>query len=123
KVLSHNYDQTLALTLQQAEGGGALEGQHRFMAAMEAEGKLDRKVEGLPDDLKLAEMKAAGQALARPELAVLTAYSKLELFDDIVASTAPEDPFFEETLVRYFPAPLAKFEADMKRHRLRREIV
>src|SRR5690606_1738988 len=36
---------------------------------------------------------------------------------------APEDPFFEESLIRYFPAPLAKFEADMKNHRLRREII
>ncbi|MBI2261528.1 MAG: NAD-glutamate dehydrogenase [Caulobacterales bacterium] len=123
KVLVHNYDQTLALTLQQAEGAGALDSQQRFMQWLEGKGKLDRKVEGLPDDLKLAEMKTAGSALTRPELAVLTAYSKLELFDDIVASDAPDDAFFQKTLVRYFPDPLAKFEADMQRHRLRREIV
>ncbi len=123
KVLAHNYDQTLALSLQEAEGSGALDAQQRFMQWLEAKGKLDRKVEGLPDDLKLTEMKAGDQALSRPELAVLTAYSKIELFDDIVASAAPEDPFFEETLVRYFPAPLAKYEADMQRHRLRREII
>ena len=123
KVLAHNYDQTLAVSLQQAEGSGALDAQQRFMIGLGAAGKLDRKVEGLPDDLRLAEMKASGHALTRPELAVLTAYSKIELFDDIVASAAPEDPFFEETLVRYFPGPLAKFEADMKRHRLHREIV
>ncbi|RZJ91569.1 MAG: NAD-glutamate dehydrogenase, partial [Brevundimonas sp.] len=65
----------------------------------------------------------AGQGLTRPELAVLLAYAKLELSDDIVASAAPEDPFFEETLVRYFPAELAKYEDAMKGHRLRREIV
>ncbi|WP_292063855.1 NAD-glutamate dehydrogenase [Brevundimonas sp. UBA7664] len=123
KVLAHNYDQTLAVSLQEAEGADALNAQQRFMQWLGAKGKLDRKVEGLPDDGKLAERKAAGQALTRPELAVLTAYSKLELFDDIVGSTAPDDPFFKQTLVRYFPAPLAKFEADMQRHRLRREIV
>jgi glutamate dehydrogenase len=123
KVLAHNYDQTLALSLQQAEGAGALDAQQRFMQWLGAKGKLDRKVEGLPDDLKLAEMKSAGTPLARPELAVLTAYSKLELFDDIVASKAPDDAFFRKTLVRYFPAPLAKFEPDMQRHRLKREII
>ncbi|MBU3974694.1 MAG: NAD-glutamate dehydrogenase [Alphaproteobacteria bacterium] len=123
KVLVHNYDQTLAVSLQEAEGAEALDAQQRFMQWLGAKGKLDRKVEGLPDDVKLAERKLAGQALTRPELAVLTAYSKLELFDDIVGSTAPDDPFFKQTLVRYFPAPLAKFEADMQRHRLRREIV
>ena len=123
KVLVHNYDQTLAISLQEAEGAAALDAQQRFMQWLGGKGRLDRKVEGLPDDVKLAERKAAGQALTRPELAVLTAYSKLELFDDIVGSTAPDDAFFKQTLVRYFPAPLAKYEADMQRHRLRREIV
>ncbi len=123
KVLAHNYDQTLALTLQQAEGVGALDQQQRFMQALTARGKLDRKVEGLPGDIRIGEMKAAGQALTRPELAVLMAYSKLGLAEDIVASRAPEDPFFEATLVRYFPGPLARFEDQMRGHRLRREIV
>jgi glutamate dehydrogenase len=123
KVLVHNYGQTLAVTLQQAEGAGALDAQQRFMQWLGSKGKLDRKVEGLPDDLRLAEMKASGTPLSRPELAVLTAYSKLELFDEIVASGAPDDAFFKQTLVRYFPGPLAKFEADMQRHRLKREII
>ncbi|WP_447911232.1 NAD-glutamate dehydrogenase [Brevundimonas bullata] len=123
KVLAHNYDQTLAVSLQEAEGAAALDAQQRFMQHLTALGKLNRAVEYLPDDQKMAELKATGQGLTRPELAVLTAYSKLELSDDIVASRAPEDPFFEETLVRYFPTPLAKFEADMQGHRLRREII
>lgn len=123
KVLAHNYDQTLAVSLQEDDGPGAMDSQQQFMLWLGARGKLDRKVEGLPDDTRLAERKLAGQALTRPELAVLTAYSKLELFDEIVASAAPDDAFFKRTLVRYFPAPLAKFEADMQRHRLRREIV
>ena len=123
KVLAHNYDQTLALTLQQAEGAGALDAQQRFMQALSARGKLDRKVEGLPNDVRVREMMASGVALTRPELAVLTAYAKLELSDEIVASSAPEDPFFEQILVRYFPDALARFEPEMKSHRLRREII
>lgn len=123
KVLAHNYDQTLALTLQQAEGVGALDAQQRFMQTLSARGKLDRKVEGLPNDARVKEMMAAGVPLARPELAVLMAYAKLELSDDIVASQAPEDPFFEQILARYFPDALARFEPEMKSHRLRREII
>ncbi|WP_426022549.1 NAD-glutamate dehydrogenase [Brevundimonas sp. PWP3-1b1] len=123
KVLAHNYDQTLALTLQQAEGVGALDAQQRFMQTLSARGKLDRKVEGLPNDLRVKELMAAGVPLARPELAVLMAYAKLELSDDIVASQAPEDPFFEQILARYFPDALARFEPEMKSHRLRREII
>lgn len=123
KVLAHNYDQTLALTLQQAEGVKALDAQQRFMQALSAKGKLDRKVEGLPSDARVKELAAAGIPLARPELAVLMAYAKLELSDDIVASQAPEDPVFEQILARYFPDALARFESEMKSHRLRREII
>jgi len=123
KVLAHNYDQTLAVSLQQAEGADALDAQQRFMQHLSSLGKLNRAVEFLPDDQRIAEMKAQGQALTRPELAVLTAYSKLELFDAIVASTAPDDAAFERLLVNYFPAPLARFEEDMKGHRLRRDII
>ncbi len=123
KVLAHNYDQTLALTLQADEGAGALDAQQRFMQLLGTRGRLDRRVEGLPDDVRLSEMKAIGQALTRPELAVLTAYSKIELFDEIVASAAPDDPFFRETLSRYFPEPLERFGEEMQSHRLRREII
>lgn len=122
-VLRHNYDQTLALTLQQAEGADALDAQQAFMQHLVSIGKLNRAVEYLPDDARMAEMKLQGQPLSRPELAVLTAYSKLELFDEIVASTAPDDAFFERMLVDYFPTPLAQFEEDMKGHRLRRDII
>ena len=122
-VLAHNYAQTLALSLQEAAGVVELDAQGHFMMDLEARGRLDRKVEGLPRAAAIADLRAAGRGLTRPELAVLTAYGKLELSDEIVASSAPDDPYFEDTLVCYFPADLGKFEAEMKQHRLRREII
>src|SRR5690606_9540512 len=86
KVLAHNYDQTLALSLQQAEGVGGLDAQQQFMQTLQARGKLDRKVEGLPNDARIAELKATNTPLTRPEMAVLMAYAKLELSDEIVES-------------------------------------
>ncbi len=123
KVLVHNYDQTLAISLQEARAAADLDAQTRFMKRLEAAGKLDRAIEGLPDDRRLAEMRAAGSGLTRPELAVITAYSKLELSEDIVASSAPDDPFFERILKGYFPDALSRFDKAMNTHRLRREIV
>jgi glutamate dehydrogenase len=122
-VLEHNYDQTLALSLLEAEGPEALDNQARFMARLENIGRLDRALEGLPDAAALIERSKAGKGLTRPELAVLLAYGKLDLFDDIVASAAPDDPWFFKILEDYFPRPLRRFEAEMKRHRLRREII
>lgn len=122
-VLAHNYAQTLALSLQEAVAAAEIEAQGRFMLDLEAKGRLDRKVEGLPRAAAIADLRAAGRGLTRPELAVITAYGKLELSDEIIGSTAPDDPYFEKTLVQYFPDPLARFETEMRSHRLRREII
>ena len=122
-VLAHNYDQTLAVSLLEQDAVAELENHARFMSELEAAGRLDRKVEGLPDAAQMLELAAAGKGLTRPELAVLLAYGKLDLFDSIVASKAPDDPALEATLEGYFPRPLAKYEDEMKRHRLRREII
>jgi len=122
-VLAHNYDQTLALSLQEQTAAYDLDAHERFMFRLVGEGKLDRRVEGLPGPAGTNELKAAKVGLTRPELAVLTAYGKLELKDDLVASKAPDDSFHETTLKRYFPKQLGAYEAAMKSHRLRREII
>jgi glutamate dehydrogenase len=122
-VLEHNYDQTLALSLLEMDAAGELEPHSRFMADLEAKGRLDRKVEGLPDAAAIAERMAAGRGLTRPELAVLLAYGKLELKRELVASTAPDDAYFQDQLEGYFPKPLRKYETAIHRHRLRRDII
>ena len=122
-VLAHNYDQTLGLSLQQANAPAELDAQEAFMLDLERRGRLDRAVEGLPRLTTLAELRAAGRGLVRPELAVITAYGKLELSADIAASAAPDDAYFERVLEGYFPEPLARFDTEMRRHRLRREII
>jgi glutamate dehydrogenase len=121
-VLRDNYLQGQALTVAQSEGAAALAKQQRFMQGLERRGRLDRAVEYLPGDLALAE--DGGRALTRPELAVLLAYSKMVLYDDLLASNLPDDPHFNEDLVKYFPRPLRRqYGEALQRHSLRREIV
>jgi glutamate dehydrogenase len=122
-VLRHNYAQTLALSLLESESARELSSHAAFMDALEAEGRLDRRVEGLPDAAVLAEREKAGAGLTRPELAVLLAYGKLDLKDDIVASDAPDDAHFDATLLHYFPEQLAQYTVEMQAHRLHREII
>ena len=122
-VLAHNYDQTLALSLMDMDAPGELEPHARFMAGLEAQGRLDRTVEGLPDAAVIAERRQAGKGLTRPEEAVLLAYGKLELSHDMVASTAPDDHYFDAVLTDYFPKGLGKYDETLRRHRLRREII
>src|SRR5690606_30556320 len=94
------------------------------MVALEKCGRLDRAVENLPDVETLAQRRAAGAGLTRPELAVLLAYAKMWLYDEVLASALPDDPWVATALARYFPAPLRETHAAiMERHPLRREII
>jgi glutamate dehydrogenase len=66
----------------------------------------------------------AGEGLCRPELAVLLAYAKIDLFNELVASKVPDDPYFERELESYFPTTLLKkYPDEIAAHRLRREII
>ncbi|MEL7027925.1 MAG: NAD-glutamate dehydrogenase domain-containing protein, partial [Pseudomonadota bacterium] len=122
-VLRHNYEQTRALSLAEETAHEDTDAYGRFMLALEREGRLDRELEDLPSTDRLAEMKAAGEALTRPEMAVLLAYAKNWLFDALTDSEALDDPHFDGELKVYFPKALHGFEAAMGRHRLRREII
>jgi len=123
KVLRHNYDQTLALSLLEAEAPAALDNQNEFMRGLEAKGSLDRALERLPSAAQVRDLAQAGKGLTRPELAVLLAYGKIDLFDELIAGPGPDDPYFAATLSGYFPEGLAAFGDAMRRHRLRREII
>jgi glutamate dehydrogenase len=123
-VLRNNYLQTLALSLSERRGLEFLGFQQRLMQTLERRGLLDRAVEFLPDDTEIAERRRRGQPLTRPELAVLLAYAKLSLYDELLESNVPDDPYLGRELVRYFPkAIVERFPDAPAHHRLRREII
>ena len=123
-VLRDNYFQTQALSVTGRLGPRLLDQEARFIRFLEKAGRLNRAIEFLPTDDEIAERKARGLALTHPERAVLLAYSKMWLFDEIMASDLPEDPWIGTALARYFPGQLReKFGAYIPRHPLRREIV
>jgi glutamate dehydrogenase len=123
-VLRDNYEQTQAISITHTLGEGVLDEQARFMRALERTGKLDRALEGLPDDDVIVERHAAHIGLTRPEIAVLMAYSKIVLYADLLASDLPDDALLIDDLVLYFPEPLREqYRGTIERHRLRREII
>jgi glutamate dehydrogenase len=122
-VLEHNYDQTLALTIAREHAEEDIDAHERMMERLEARGRLDRKVEGLPGPEAIRALKDQGQGLTRPEIGVLLSYAKITLFDALVASNVPDDPHFTESLVTYFPKHLAEHAEAMQSHRLKREII
>jgi glutamate dehydrogenase len=123
-VLRDNYLQTQAISVSEAQGVALLDAQARLIRNLERGGRLQRQLEFLPDDDEIAERQAAGRGLARPEIAVLLAYSKISLYHEILASPLPDDPELVGDLLLYFPGPLRERHRDaILRHRLRREII
>jgi glutamate dehydrogenase len=85
---------------------------------------LNRAAEHVPSDEELRAWLSTGKGLPRNILAVLIAHTKLDLFDRVLGSKIPDLPLFQPMLTSYFPAALAdKYRAQIKHHRLRREII
>jgi glutamate dehydrogenase len=123
-VLRNNYLQTLALSLAERRGMEDFGFLQRLIQTLEARGLLDRAVEFLPDDMALTERRRRSQPFTRPELSVLLAYAKLSLYDDLLESAVPDDPYLAREMGRYFPAPIAeRFPDALEHHRLHREII
>jgi glutamate dehydrogenase len=123
-VLKDNYEQSETLSLAEAQAPSMVDVHQRFIRSLESSRKLNRDLEALPDDEQLAERAREHRGLTRPELAVLLAYSKVDLYAELLDSDVPEDPYLGTELERYFPPPLPeRFAEAMHSHRLGREIV
>src|SRR2546429_3227338 len=105
-VLRDNYFQTQALSVMNRIAPNLLDAQQRFMQFLEKLGRLNRALEFLPTDDEIADRRARGIGVTTPEVAVLLAYSKIWLHDELLASRLPDDLWIETALSRYFPAAL-----------------
>ncbi|HWZ71155.1 MAG TPA: NAD-glutamate dehydrogenase [Casimicrobiaceae bacterium] len=123
-VLRDNYFQTQALSVTGRIAPQLLDAQQRFIHYLEKAGKLNRALEYLPSDEEIAERRAKSMGLTSPERAVMLAYSKIWLYDELLASTLPDDAWVETALARYFPKALReRYATYMSRHPLKREII
>jgi glutamate dehydrogenase len=124
KVLNRNRSQSMVLSLAVRRSRKNIGYYRGLINALENEVNLDREKEFLPDDETLGRRSALKAGLTRPELAILVAYSKMSLYDTILKSNLPEEPFLERLLFSYFPKSIAeRFREDILTHPLKREII
>ena len=123
-VLRENYLQTSAISLTATQALRAAELHSRYMNELARAGKLDRRLEYLPEEKAFMERKLIGRGLTTPEISVLLCYSKIILKEAILASDVPEDSYMERFLLASFPKPLQlRFSKEMQAHPLKREII
>jgi glutamate dehydrogenase len=120
-VLDDCGKQGLCLSLDRARCSDRLESFFAQMESLSNAGFLDPAAHDLPG-LKQT-MARPERALARPELAVLMAYSKMQMYHALLESDLPESYFGHRCLHDYFPARLVeKFGHAFSEHPLAREI-
>jgi glutamate dehydrogenase len=123
-VLRDNYQQTQAISISLTQAASMVDVHARYLRSLEQAGRLDLELEFLPDDEALAERKAAGGGLTAPEFAILLSYTKVALYEELLASDFPDDPYLAGELESYFPVALRqRFRTRLARHPLCREIV
>jgi glutamate dehydrogenase len=123
-VLRDNYEQNVLLGNARRQSRTMLSVHQRLMHALEEQGMLDRGLEFLPDDAELARRAEIGRGLTSPEFAVLVAYVKITLGEDLVQTQLPDDPALEKILRAYFPPQLVERYGDrLEGHPLRQRII
>lgn len=123
-VLRDNIEQNVLLSNARYRSEWMLRTHRRYIKTLEAEGLLDRELEGLPDEKEFDRREAEDLGLTSPELSVLVAYSKIILQDDLIKSSITEDAWFKHILKDYFPQPLVeRFLPRLAEHPLAREII
>ncbi|HJU11390.1 MAG TPA: NAD-glutamate dehydrogenase domain-containing protein, partial [Candidatus Binataceae bacterium] len=124
-VLHDNRDQVLSLSLEQRRSHYSVSPFLEHLTAIERRGPLRHQSKALPSHEHLRERRAVQAGLTRPELAVLTAYTKIDLALHLGTSRLAEDSYLVEHFLRpYFPARIAdKFSNELAHHDLRNELV
>ncbi len=123
-VLRQNYLQPQAIELSHIRASSNLSDHQRFIELLESEGRLDRAIEYLPANEEINRRQKSDEGLTNPELAVMLAYGKMWVYDNLLLSDLPDDAYFMDELRKYFPDELAdRFFNEMTEHRLHREII
>ena len=124
-VLENNIRQSQLISFEHNLRAKASADAHlHMMRVFERQNLLDRKVEFLPDDDDMAQRIKDDKGLTQPELSVLMAYAKMDLYNNLVSSSLKEEASLESYLTNYFPPLLQeKMPKEIKTHPLRGEII
>jgi glutamate dehydrogenase len=125
RVIADNRDQVLSLSLEQLRSRSRLTEFLDHLDAIEGRGVLHGSAPVLPPREAMRDRQARYPGLTRPELAVATAYTKIDLIQGLEATVLVDDSYLVGRFLRpYFPQSLAEhFGGDVGAHRLRHELI
>ncbi len=121
-VLDNNYGQSLCLSLDAIRCRQDLDAYLMLADRLAQAGLMDRRGEFLPSAKEV--LSRENPAFVRPELAILMAYSKMQMFQALLASELPDLAGMRCFLDSYFPGPIReRYRENLGEHPLAREII
>lgn len=104
-VLRDNVVEARLLSQEERRAPHRTQAAEELIAGLEATGRPVREEHGIPSTDELADRRAAGEGLTRPELAVLVAVAKTAVTTSLLESGDFDfdDPVWVGDLERYFP--------------------
>ena len=124
KVLTNNQSQNEALSIASYKANNNIEMHSHLLDELERTANLNRKIEYLPSKEEIQERKLKGLGFTRPELAVMMAYSKIKLKEELLLSNIAELDFTQVRLINYFPKVLLqKYKKYILEHSLKKQII
>ena len=123
-VLHNNKHQVLSISIANAQMAGRAKEYAELIAYLEQHGGLDRSLEALPGRDEMEERIAKRLYLTRPEIAVLTSYTKMFLKLELPEADYIDDGYLAPFLFSEFPEALAADHREaVLQHPLRRQII
>jgi glutamate dehydrogenase len=123
-VLADNLAQDQSISISERKVFEDFDSYKRLIAILEEKVGLDCKLEFLPSSSELLRRYADKLALTRPELAVLSSYSKKAVYLNLILSMLPHDNYYERSLLQYFPTKMRSNYFDyILKHPLKKEII
>lgn len=123
-VLKDNKEQSLMMSYSAFFSKKLLSLDIQYLKSLESQQLINRKIEFLPDDRTLHDRETARSNLTRPELAILLAYTKIHIKQNILATEIPENDFFKTYVNDAFPESIAeKYQKKLFAHPLSRDII
>lgn len=120
-ILLNNYSQSLCLSLDQLRCAEDVEPYLDLADRLVAASLLDRQGECLPAAREV--LARPERIFTRPELAILMAYSKMQIYTALLDSELPALSWITEHLQAYFPEAIrCRFADQLPGHPLAREI-
>ncbi len=123
-VLWNNYQQSLGISVAELRSPGQMRIWGDVVKFLAGELKIDQDVQLLPSKATVQERRKAGLGLTRPELARITAFAKMWLFNALAADKPSSNRVANHYLEYYFPKEIRnKYQSAVDGHMLRHEII